>query len=143
MFILPQCADEPEGDGGEEQGVRRGSDRLGSQYLVAGNYKEHPGVDAAGKESTKCSFLSLLSSPRPPLSLWDHVSCRLTRTHPIVLPSTVPHGHLLFVHFAPADGGSKQDPHARVLLRLLHFSACPFRRDPCALRGTWAHSVCT
>lgn len=54
VFLLSRYADEPEGDGGEEQGVLCGYDRLGSQHLVAGNHQEHPGVDAAGKELSKC-----------------------------------------------------------------------------------------
>lgn len=58
MFVLFQRADEPTGDGGEKQSVHRGSDRLGSQHLVAGNHQEHPGVDAAGKEPNRCSRLS-------------------------------------------------------------------------------------
>lgn len=50
VFSAPDVADEPEGDGGEEQSVLRRSDRLGSQHLAAGDHQEHPGVDAAGKE---------------------------------------------------------------------------------------------
>lgn len=127
MFILLQYADEPEGGGSEEQGVLRGSDRLGSQHLVAGNQQEYPGVDAAGKESSKCSFLSLLSSdPRFPLSLWVHVSGRLPQTHKdrkqfCRAVHRIRLGHLLFVHFGTAGQELETGPKCTCAFALASF----------------------